>query len=97
MCLYSKNTVQSWWVPYEIGYGKRSNSEVSSLKLKGEVKLPAYLEVGVVLLGTKSLNEYLEKLAMHTRSSLKSASVYESLASHTTQQHPLDSYLDWNK
>ena len=62
MCLYSEKTVRSWWVPYEIGYRKRSSAEVSSLKLKGEVELPAYLEVGVVIRGTDSLNKYLEKI-----------------------------------
>lgn len=97
MCLYSETTVRSWWVPYEIGYGKRSNSEVSSLKLKGEVDLPAYLEVGIVLLGTESLNDYLEKIASHSRRSFKFESINESLMSHTALPHPLDNYLDWNK
>lgn len=97
MCMYSENTVKSWWVPYEIGYGKRSNSEVSSLKLKGDVELPAYLQVGVVLLGTKSLNDYLNKIASLSRSMLKYLSEYDRLMSHTTPQHPLDNYLDWNK
>lgn len=97
MCLYSEDTVRSWWVPYEIGYGKRSNSEVSSLKLKGEVELPAYLEVGTVLLGTDSLNKYLERVAASAKRTLGYTAIYESLVSHTASPHPLDSYLDWNK
>ncbi len=96
MCLYSENTVRSWWVPYEIGYGKRSNSEVSSLKLKGEVELPAYLRVTKVLLGTESLNKYLQQIAGNVRKSLGYSFIHESLISHSST-HPLDKYLDWNK
>lgn len=81
----------------KLGTESVPNSEVSSLKLKGDVELLAYLKVGVILLGIKSLNKYLEKIATHSRSSLKYSSIYESLVSHTTQQHPLDRYLDWNK
>lgn len=97
MCLYTENTVRSWWVPYEIGYGKKSNAEVSSLKLKGEVELPAYLEIGEVLLGTKSLNEYLKKIKNRMRKSFDSTSSLENLIESFAQQHPLDKYLDWNQ
>jgi hypothetical protein len=98
MCLYSENTVHSWWVPYEIGYGKSSNAEVSSLKLKGDVKLPAYLQIGEVILGTRSLNKYIEKIA----GSFKKAFGYtaiccENLIEHSASSHPLDNYLDWDK
>ena len=37
MCLVSASTVKSWWVPYELGFGKRSGKPLSTLKLKGEV------------------------------------------------------------
>ena len=97
MCLYSENTVRSWWVPYEIGYGKRSKAEVSSLKLKGEADLPAYLEIGEVLLGTESLNKYLRKITSKMRKSFDSTASLESLVEHSASQHPLDNYLDWNK
>ena len=97
MCLYSENTVNSWWVPYEIGYGKRSNAEVSSLKLKGEANLPAYLKIGEVLLGTESLNRYLEKIRSKMHKSFDSTASLESLVEHSASQHPLDNYLDWNK
>ena len=34
MCLISKKTIGSWWVPYELGYAKKSGKKISSLKLK---------------------------------------------------------------
>lgn len=94
MCLYSKNTVGSWWVPYEIGYGKCSDSEVSSLKLKGNVDLPAFLEVGTMLLNMKDLNKYLQKIATENKISPIFESANLSLLSDTTLTHPINLYLD---
>ncbi len=34
MCLYSNNTVFSWWVSYEVGYAKKS-SKIEGSKIKG--------------------------------------------------------------
>ncbi len=95
MCLYSEKTVRSWWVPYELGYGKRSNSEVSSLKLKGNIELPAYLSVAEKLLDTESLNKYLEKVVGSAKKSLGYHALNERLIASSTPQHPLDKYLDW--
>lgn len=99
MCLYSEQTVRSWWVPYEIGYGKRTGVEVSSLKLKGEVKLPAYLEITEQLLGTESLNRYLQRIrTAHLRKAFHGRTpVLEHLIEASASQHPLDHCLDWNR
>ncbi|MBF0235237.1 MAG: toll/interleukin-1 receptor domain-containing protein [Desulfamplus sp.] len=97
MCLYSEKTVRSWWVPYEIGYGKRSSAEVSSLKLKGNVELPAYLKISEMLLGTESLNRYLEKISKKVLTTRGYKQINESLISHSASPHPLDNYLDWKK
>ena len=93
MCLVSANTVRSWWVPYELGFGKRSGKPLATLKLKDMVELPAYLEVSEIIRGTKSLNQYLSSVK---RGLTKTAAVNltESLISHTAS-HPLDNFLDW--
>src|SRR5947209_315445 len=49
MCLVSGNTVQSWWVPYELGFAKKSGKPLATLKLKDAVNLPAYLEVSEII------------------------------------------------
>ncbi|MBC8230877.1 toll/interleukin-1 receptor domain-containing protein [bacterium] len=93
MCLVSENTVESWWVPYEIGFAKKGDKEISTLTLKNTVTLPAFLEIGVVLTGTKSLNAYLK--AIDT-----SKQLFESIAKQLiphTQKHPLDDYLHWDE
>jgi len=94
MCLVSEGTIKSWWVPYELGYGKRANKDLSTLTLKGTVTLPPFLEISTILRGTKSLNDYLQSISDRV-----SRSVYESLRqslkSHVVPIHPLDNYLDW--
>lgn len=97
MCLFSESTVRSWWVPYEIGYGKRSSCKVSSLKLKGEVELPAYLDVSKLLLGTDSLNRYLRGIVNTTQITKGAVSLNESIIPNHQMQHPLDAFLDWSQ
>lgn len=96
MCLVSENTVQSWWVPYELGFGKKSGKPLATLKLKDTVTLPAYLEISEIIKGTKSLNLYLASIK---RGLSKTAAVQltESLITHTASSHPLDRYLDWQQ
>ena len=95
MCLVSENTVKSWWVPYELGFGKNGRKEISTLTLKNTVTLPDFLKIGKILRGTKSLNVYLEEICNATRKSLLQESSYANLVAAATAPHPLDNYLDW--
>jgi hypothetical protein len=96
MCLVSASTVSSWWVPYELGFAKNAGKQLSTLKLKGEVPLPAFLEIGDVIRGTKSLNDYLTRVRRGLEKTATVVTLSESLIQHSAQQHPLDSHLDWN-
>ena len=96
MCLISEETIKSWWVPYELGYAKRSGKEISSLKLKGTVDLPDFLKIGTLIHGTKSLNEYIERVIRNYKITKSYSSINESLESHSSSTHPLDNILDWN-
>ncbi|MFK5893325.1 MAG: toll/interleukin-1 receptor domain-containing protein [Pseudomonadota bacterium] len=103
MCLVSDDTVRSWWVPYEIGFGKKGNKKISTLILKDTDELPEYLEISTILKGTKSLNQYLRKMHGTLRTSIATESLSyddvihgEDTISHSDQDHPLDEYLDWN-
>jgi hypothetical protein len=94
MCLVSADTVRSWWVPYELGFGKKSGKPLATLKLKDAEELPAYLKISEIIRGTKSLNSYLTRV----KRSLSSANITElteSLIRHSASPHPLDTYLDW--
>lgn len=95
MCLVTQDTVRSWWVPYEIGFAKNDGKEIATLKLKGEVKLPEFLEIGVVLKGTTSLNAYIKNMSTSVRKSVGPGLLYENLVAANSSVHPLDNYLDW--
>ncbi|MFA6147973.1 MAG: toll/interleukin-1 receptor domain-containing protein [bacterium] len=103
MCLVSEDTVRSWWVPYEIGYAKKGGKRIATLTLKDTKRLPAYLAIGEVLLGTKSLNEFLNRLLRNYiteseifRSSVSYGAGSGYLIKHTAQSHPLDAYLEFS-
>ena len=94
MCLVSPATVGSWWVPYELGFAKKSGKPLATLKLK-ETDLPAYLEISEIINGTQSLNRYLTGVKRGLKKSISSGVLTESLIQHSAMLHPLDRYLDW--
>jgi hypothetical protein len=94
MCLVSPKTVGSWWVPYELGFAKKSGMPLATLKLK-DTELPAYLEISEIIKGTESLNRYLTGVKKGLRKSATAGDLTESLLPGYTSQHPLDQYLDW--
>jgi hypothetical protein len=94
MCLVSADTVGSWWVPYELGFAKNAGKDLATLKLKGDIVLPAYLNISEVILGTKTLNDYLTRVRQGLTKAAEIRNLTESLTSHAST-HPLDNYLDW--
>ena len=94
MCLVSAATVGSWWVPYELGFAKNAGKHLSTLKLKGEVALPAYLQISEIIPGTKTLNDFLTRVRQGLGKTASVRSLTETLVSHTGA-HPLDQYLDF--
>jgi hypothetical protein len=96
MCLISEKTVNSWWVPYELGYAKKAGKKICSLKLKGNVDIPDFLKIGDLIYGTKSLNEYIKKIITDAMLAKDTPNIDVSLESHSSMNHSLDSVLDWN-
>ena len=94
MCLVSAATVGSWWVPYELGFAKNAGKHLSTLKLKGEITLPAYLQISEIIPGTKTLNDFLTRVRQGLEKAASVRSLTETLISHTAS-HPLDRYLDF--
>ncbi len=97
MCLISEKTIGSWWVPYELGYAKKSGKKISSLKLKGTIELPDFLKIGELIHGTMSLNNYIEKVIRDYKITKSYSTINESLESHSNSNHPLDDILDWRE
>lgn len=106
MVVVSEKTYSSQWVPFEVGYGhasvldqnrtkfKDDRIKLSVLTLKdiSENTLPDYLQVGYVIKGTKSLNEYISKITNSLEKSLISES---RVFSNFERNHPLDDVLNW--
>jgi len=97
MCLVSASTVKSWWVPYELGFGKKSGKPLATLKLKDTVILPAYLEISYIIRGTDSLNQYLTRVRRGLSKGAPVNFLTESLIRNSAPSHPLDNFLDWNE
>lgn len=95
LCIISQNSLESKWVPWEIGYAY-DNKILVGLTLRDLSKsfLPEYLQVIQILRGTKSLNEFIAQ-------TLKSSSdrlVLEGRMRHYYDiQSPLWNVLDWDQ
>lgn len=87
MCLVSNATQTSWWVPYEVGYAKKSDKKISTLKYKDILDVPSFLKVEDVIRGSKQLNVYL--------STITRDKVFDEMKSYNRHGYNLNNYLDW--
>ncbi|MED4057183.1 toll/interleukin-1 receptor domain-containing protein (plasmid) [Niallia taxi] len=62
LCIVSEETKRSWWVPYEVGYGKKSNAQIATLLLNDVKDIPSYLYVSKLLKDIRELNNFLDSL-----------------------------------
>jgi hypothetical protein len=63
LCILSDKTKDSWWVPFEIGYGKKSSVSLSTLSLKDVQRLPAYLQIIENIGGIGHLQMFINRLS----------------------------------
>ena len=107
LVVVSEKTYKSQWVPFEVGYGhaaiidksmvmdERDNKiKLSILTLRdiAEKELPSFMQAGVILRGTKSLNDYIVSITGRLEESLIQDTRFFS---HSKSQHPLDNVLNW--
>lgn len=64
LCIMSNHTVESQWVPYEIGYSNSLNHPLALLPLAEIQSLPQFYKLSQVLETTSDLQLYLSKLTM---------------------------------
>lgn len=64
LALISDDTRDSWWVPYEIGYGEKANKKIASMLLEqDEVDFfPDYLKIVRRLYNTEDFIEFVKDL-----------------------------------
>ncbi len=109
LCVISEKTYKSNWVPFEVGYGhaaiidkamiensrdKKIKLSILTLKDLSEKSLPEFMQVGYIIRGTKSLNDYISELLGKTKNILITES---RMFSASTSSHPLDNILNWQK
>lgn len=86
MCVVTEATKHSWWVPYEVGYGKKSNKDLSTLALRSVTNLPDYLKITYRIEGVIGLNKYLNTIR-------QGSSSYDYLSESVSSYHSLNPYL----
>jgi hypothetical protein len=107
LVVVSEKTYKSHWVPFEVGYGhsaildknlvegdtiEKIRLSILTLKDISEKNLPDFMQVGNIIRGTKSLNEYISDITGRLEKSLINES---RVFSNTMQKHPLDDVLNW--
>lgn len=98
ICLVSDETKQSWWVPYEIGYGKRKGIDISTLFLKNVGYIPDFLKITKKIEDKEFLTKYLINLKKNNEDTgLKYITEQdysqEYLTKASAYKHPLENYL----
>jgi len=96
LCLITDSTNRSWWVPFEIGYGKKGLKQIASIIFKDVDYLPEYLKVSQILRGIKSLNEYLKRIKP-SLSKISGVITEDKIVEYTVSQHPLENFIEWSK
>jgi hypothetical protein len=95
LVIVSPNTINSSWVPWEIGYGYDKTS-LYVLTLKGipDYNLPDYLKTTNIIRGTKTLNEFLANISNSSTLQLEGRNLIKSFNAFN---NPLNDYLDGYK
>lgn len=89
ICIVSKNTLTSSWVPFEVGYGY-DNIELYVLTLKGILnsELPDYVKVAKIIRDIYDINRFATSFGNKYIFESKNFSEYKSYS------HPLSSVMD---
>ena len=95
LVLFSPNTYDSMWVPWEIGYAYNSSVTLNIIRLKGvdKAKLPEYLKVVNTVMSIYQLNNLIASIRRTNRNQLivEDRSFSESNANHVLNKI-MDSY-----
>jgi len=89
LCLISKNTLYSKWVPFEVGYGY-DKTDLATVTLKGisNSELPDYIKVAPIIRDIYDLNKFIEKYGNKYILESRNFSEYKSYS------HPLSNVMD---
>jgi len=93
LVLFSPNTFDSMWVPWEIGYAYNSSITLGVIRLKGVPKneLPEYLKVVKIVSDIWDLNQLISDVTRVQRSQLLTEG---RIREYNDTVHPLWQYMD---
>lgn len=98
LCFVSYNTVNSWWVPYEIGYGQKANKEILTLKRKDVRHIPAYLEIEEIIDDITDINKFIKRITSKHYIPLTEKYAWETSSNDyinkSSSSHSLAKYLE---
>lgn len=95
LCIVSEDTKSSWWVPYEVGYGKKSDAQIATLLLEDVREIPSYLYISKLLKDIYALNLYLDSLekSIIFNESFQYKYTNSSGKFEPSNHHPLSKYV----
>ena len=101
LCFVSEKTVNSWWVPYEIGYGKKANKEISTLVRDDVNYIPDFLQIEEVIDSINDINVYIKRITANNQMPLLEQYWYDTETSQeyitkSSNYHKLAKYLKVN-
>lgn len=100
LTIVSEETQNSWWVPFEVSYGKHGKIDLASLIIKDLSDPPSYLKITRKISGIESLNKYIEDIKRPIIN-VCFGNVYSrsfpfgggNIVAHNSTQHPLRKHL----
>lgn len=61
LCIISSSTINSWWVPYEIGYGDSKRLSIASVKIENSILMPSFLQIKKCIYDVEGLKGFLKE------------------------------------
>ena len=93
LCIVSRNTLNSAWVPFEIGYG-HDKINLATLTLKGitNSELPDYIKTSKIIRDIYDIDKFVNTYG--TSFILESLNVSRNFSKQADITHPLSSIMD---
>lgn len=62
LCFVSNKTINSWWVPYEIGYATKADKKISTLVKSNVEYIPDFLKIEEIIDNIEDINIYIKRI-----------------------------------
>ena len=99
LAVVSERTTMSWWVPFEIGVARQTDSEIATYLLvdptgRSTIELPSYLKTWPILASFDELSEWATAFAVSLRGTYRERSLYIEKAASMSAGHQYGMEID---